>query len=376
MNTIFESSENVDCLQRVEEHESVYKELHNKIIYLYNNGRSLLSIAKEVHLAHRTIKKILIANGIAVKTCKQWSIEEDDILKNNYPLLETAKIKEQFLPYRSIAIIERRAWYLNLYKTTEDLTNQKFGLLTVISFAKRERYKLFWNCKCECSNTKIIRSDVLKNSKSCGCQTKDRILFGIYNKKLNRFEQFLNKNFGYLIVKSISNLEKGTVLCKCICGNNTIQKLNSLVYGHVFSCGCYLQNTNYRKIVGDSIKEARGTSSNIEKLYKDLYSRYFKGAQDRSKIFNLTLNQFIKFITDKCYYCGIKNSNIRRLRTKYRFEELSYNGIDRVDNNKGYTFDNCVTCCRFCNSAKSNRTLEEFIDWVGKIYFNFNEKVL
>lgn len=34
-------------------------------------------------------------------------------------------------------------------------------------------------------------------------------------------------------------------------------------------------------------------------------------------------------------------------------------GIDRVDSNKGYTQDNCVPCCYWCNAIKGNHTVEE-----------------
>ena len=47
-----------------------------------------------------------------------------------------------------------------------------------------------------------------------------------------------------------------------------------------------------------------------------------------------------------------------------------YNGIDRIDNNKGYTIDNIVPCCHICNQAKSSFTLQEFQDWIEKVYQN------
>jgi hypothetical protein len=43
-------------------------------------------------------------------------------------------------------------------------------------------------------------------------------------------------------------------------------------------------------------------------------------------------------------------------------------GIDRVENGKGYFLDNCVPCCKYCNSAKQDRTLEEFISWIKRVH--------
>jgi hypothetical protein len=41
-----------------------------------------------------------------------------------------------------------------------------------------------------------------------------------------------------------------------------------------------------------------------------------------------------------------------------------FNGIDRVDNSKGYILGNCVPCCSWCNRAKADGTLAKFMDWI------------
>lgn len=51
-----------------------------------------------------------------------------------------------------------------------------------------------------------------------------------------------------------------------------------------------------------------------------------------------------------------------------RINRTEMNGIDRVDNNKGYTLNNCVPCCKTCNQAKHRLSQEYFIEWVEKIY--------
>lgn len=54
---------------------------------------------------------------------------------------------------------------------------------------------------------------------------------------------------------------------------------------------------------------------------------------------------------------------------------LIYNGIDRIDNAKGYTIENSVTCCKRCNFAKRNMSYDEFISWGKKLgnYLNVKE---
>lgn len=49
------------------------------------------------------------------------------------------------------------------------------------------------------------------------------------------------------------------------------------------------------------------------------------------------------FLQQPCYLCG----------------EDSNGGIDRVDNNKGYTEENTKPCCWSCNSIKNTRELKE-----------------
>lgn len=62
----------------------------------------------------------------------------------------------------------------------EDLTDKKFGRLTVDSYAGRKNGKTYWNCLCECGNTTVADSYSLKNSSivSCGCRRLETIAIG------------------------------------------------------------------------------------------------------------------------------------------------------------------------------------------------------
>jgi hypothetical protein len=48
-----------------------------------------------------------------------------------------------------------------------------------------------------------------------------------------------------------------------------------------------------------------------------------------------------------CYYCGGAN-------TTY--------GLDRIDNDKGFSLDNCIPSCKVCNNLKRNSTLSAFLE--------------
>jgi hypothetical protein len=44
-----------------------------------------------------------------------------------------------------------------------------------------------------------------------------------------------------------------------------------------------------------------------------------------------------------------------------------YNGVDRVNNDFGYSIDNCVSCCKVCNRMKGKKTVAEFVAFCSAI---------
>lgn len=62
-------------------------------------------------------------------------------------------------------------------KQFEDLTGQKFGRLTVVSYAGF-KVRHCWLCECNCGNKIVTRGNSLKtgNTESCGCIGKERII--------------------------------------------------------------------------------------------------------------------------------------------------------------------------------------------------------
>lgn len=53
----------------------------------------------------------------------------------------------------------------------KDITGQRFGRFTVLSFSGKRGRKPYWNCRCECGNEKAVHGEHLKEgrSRSCGC---------------------------------------------------------------------------------------------------------------------------------------------------------------------------------------------------------------
>lgn len=92
------------------------------------------------------------------------------------------------------------------------------------------------------------------------------------------------------------------------------------------------------------IEEYREYDNKPERKYKN----YLKNARIRKINFDIDFKIFKKLIMDDCYYCGLKRGK-------------KLNGIDRIDNNKHYTFDNIVTACGFCNKMKNTLNEATFI---------------
>lgn len=59
----------------------------------------------------------------------------------------------------------------NGMKALNDLTNQKFGKLTVIKYAGSDRDRSSWKCECECGNIVVVNQMELTrgDTLSCGC---------------------------------------------------------------------------------------------------------------------------------------------------------------------------------------------------------------
>lgn len=83
----------------------------------------------------------------------------------------------------------------------------------------------------------------------------------------------------------------------------------------------------------------------------------------------LTFKQAVDIMTQDCHYCGDPPSFVTEKHWPRPLNgTFTRNGIDRVDNTRGYTLDNVVPCCRQCNSAKGQMSSDEFYALVQRIH--------
>ena len=92
--------------------------------------------------------------------------------------------------------------------------------------------------------------------------------------------------------------------------------------------------------------------------------------------YNLSKEDYINMTQEPCYYCNAIGTNTlpdRMNRSGKRVSSIivRYNGIDRINNNKGYIYGNIITCCKFCNLARGSMTQKEFKDWIIKVHKNY-----
>lgn len=116
----------------------------------------------------------------------------------------------------------------------------------------------------------------------------------------------------------------------------------------------------------DKLVELRGEF----KSFNDLYAKYFN--EQRKELFYdpKKLLEWHNKQNDCCNYCGITQSELSRI-VQSRRGNLTLNQktkrskgtleIEKLDPNNGYTYENSVLSCPFCNNAKSNLISED--DW-------------
>lgn len=158
------------------------------------------------------------------------------------------------------------------------------------------------------------------------------------------------QRFGRLIVVSYSHtnkFRKSCWVCKCDCGNEVIINRNALMSGNTTSCGCYNKEVL-------SLPYGAAAANKVHYHYKS-------HAKRRGVPFEISKDRFLRLISSNCHYCGVGPSNYYG---KDSNGAIFYNGIDRIDSDKGYVEGNVVSCCRTCNYAKNKMGVSEFKEWL------------
>ncbi len=229
-----------------------------------------------------------------------------------------------------------------------DLTNKRFGRLVAIEVTYKEN-KRSWLCKCDCGNEVIVPTFYLTsgNNSSCGC---------------GRNGVDIGDVFGLLTIVEIAGYDKYgkrgnrlRVKCACECGGYKTTFSRNLTRGSTVHCGCKKAENHSRAKRGEY---GVGIMNTLVYAYK-------RNAEKRELSFELSDEQVVGLFSGCCHYCGESPSKI--VTKKNMYGSFTYNGIDRLDNDLGYSVGNSVSCCETCNYLKNSYSETEFLDIVEKI---------
>jgi len=105
-------------------------------------------------------------------------------------------------------------------------------------------------------------------------------------------------------------------------------------------------------------------SSYVLRNYRDAAKRY-------GRAFELSEESFLRLITSNCDYCGSEPNHKfppSQVLKNPAHAAFRWNGIDRIDSDKGYVEGNVVPCCQPCNEMKSDKSRDEFLQLIAAIY--------
>lgn len=175
-----------------------------------------------------------------------------------------------------------------------------------------------------------------------------------------KYKDITNQTFNRLTaIKPIGPNKWGGYiwLFKCSCGKLKEIYASPIILGKVKSCGCL--NSENAKIKAK--KMGLNTNKGFEvSATNTKYNSYKNDALKRSYDFKLTFDCFKKLIKQNCFYCNLE-PQLTRTNGK---TPITMNGLDRIDNSKGYIESNTVSCCKTCNSSKHAVSLS----MIKKIY--------
>lgn len=157
--------------------------------------------------------------------------------------------------------------------------------------------------------------------------------------------------FGWWITIEHSN--RHSWLCRCKCGTVKPTSTSSLTNGSSGSCGCRHRRGPRKFDPGET-------------AFRQVYGNYRCSAKRRGFVFELSKDEFKDLSKRPCFYCGAEPKQVCFNSNKEG--KYTYNGIDRLEPDKGYISSNCVPCCGRCNEMKMGEGSIGFFRRIGAIY--------
>lgn len=237
---------------------------------------------------------------------------------------------------------------------------QKFFKLTLMNKTKNKRgNKILWDALCDCGNVAQVIPYSIRcgNTKTCG--------------QCDRPKQFKNwsgtKFHNLIFIKPHKNNKNQQMIweAQCICG----KIIYTIPSNKAKSCGCISNAESAKRcaLLGKSSRKFHPKISSARHLWRP----YKDG--------DINFELFYKLSQQPCHYCGKPPSN------KYNHKDnkgrihadglFIYNGLDRIDSSIGHFESNVVSCCYDCNQSKMDKSVNEFLLHIKRVYENNIEKI-
>lgn len=136
--------------------------------------------------------------------------------------------------------------------------------------------------------------------------------------------------------------------CKCECGNVTIVRLNTLRSGNTRSCGCLLSEKSRERSIKHGLRHTK---------------EYICWMRMKDRCFNKNSKDYKNYGGRGISVCDEWKNDFEQFY-KDMGEKPANTSIERIDNNKGYSKDNCKWDNSF-NQCRNKRT---------NVWINFNGK--
>ena len=109
--------------------------------------------------------------------------------------------------------------------------------------------------------------------------------------------------------------------------------------------------------------------TNLHEFFKVNYVQRCKN--DNIEL-SITEDDFASIAKDPCFYCG----TMEKIEVDGVIDERGFNGLDRMDQTRGYIWDNCVSACNMCNVMKKSLHIDVFLKRVEHmVSYNFPTEI-
>lgn len=232
-----------------------------------------------------------------------------------------------------------------------DETGKRYGKWTVLRRVPnvKGRRDALWACQCVCGRESVVTGGNLRSGGSTQCRWCGN----------SGFVDLSGRRFGkWTVIKRVPVPEgyhnTPYYRVKCDCGNEADVQAGALRSGKTkqcMPCAFFLPEG--------------------EAAFNRVYLWYNRHAEERALVWELSKDQFRQLIQMDCHWCSIEPSTT--YNNSANNGGITYNGVDRIDNSKGYVASNVVPCCFTCNHAKSAMTMDDWSAWVLRVARRYNE---